>query len=142
MVAAFGGLVYVDRETNRVMRLTYAPEGIPANWPVAGTAGVLEYGFAEIGGQEFLLPLQAEMRVLMRRGAQSRNVMEFGKLSQVLQRGDRQLREALMETLFACLIALQFLVVTAHDWVDIRGWAMALKFSRSSAAASFGSRPL
>jgi hypothetical protein len=47
-----------------------------------------------------------------------------------------------METLFACLIALQFLVVTAHDWVDIRGWAMALKFSRSSAAASFGSRPL
>lgn len=27
-----------------------------------------------------------------------------------------------MQALFTCLITLQFLVVTTHDWVDIPGW--------------------
>jgi hypothetical protein len=27
-----------------------------------------------------------------------------------------------MATLFSCLIVLQFLAVTTHDWVDIPGW--------------------
>jgi hypothetical protein len=27
-----------------------------------------------------------------------------------------------IETLFACLIALQFAAVVSHDWIDIRGW--------------------
>jgi len=29
---------------------------------------------------------------------------------------------AKIETLFACLIALQFAVVVSHDWLDIPGW--------------------
>jgi hypothetical protein len=27
-----------------------------------------------------------------------------------------------IQTLFTCLITLQFVVVTLHDWVDIPGW--------------------
>ena len=27
-----------------------------------------------------------------------------------------------IETLFAGLIALQFIIIAAHDWVDVRGW--------------------
>jgi hypothetical protein len=76
-IFAFSGLVYVDRENNQVLRLTHAPEGIPKDWPAIDVPAELDYGFAEIGGQQFLLPLRAEMRVLLRNGEQSRNVMEF-----------------------------------------------------------------
>jgi hypothetical protein len=78
MVAAFSGLVYVDRENNRVMRITYAPSGIPADWPITRALSELDYGFAEIGGQEFLLPLHAELSVTMKDGGQDRNEMQFG----------------------------------------------------------------
>jgi hypothetical protein len=77
-IFAFSGLVYVDRETNQVMRLTHAIEDIPANWPVVGIPSELDYGFGDVGGQKFLLPLRAEMRVLLRNGNKTRNVMEFG----------------------------------------------------------------
>src|ERR1700741_613364 len=30
---------------------------------------------------------------------------------------------ARIQALFACLITLQFLVIVAHDWIDIPGWA-------------------
>jgi hypothetical protein len=78
MHAAFGGLIYVDHETRNVMRITHAPSGIPASWPFTVIMNDLDYGFAEIGGQQFLLPLRAELNVAMRNGSQLRNVMDFG----------------------------------------------------------------
>ena len=77
MIAAFGGLVYVDRETRQVMRITHSPSGVPARFPFAGISSELDYGFAEIGGQKFLLPLHAELNVTLRDGSQVRNVMDF-----------------------------------------------------------------
>ena len=78
MFAAFGGLVYVDRETNRVLKITAVPFGIPANWPVTAVSSELDYGFAEISGQKFFLPLHAQLNVTMQDGSQTRNEMEFG----------------------------------------------------------------
>jgi hypothetical protein len=78
MIAAYSGLLYVDRENNRVMRITYAPSGIPADWPITGVSSELDYGLAGISGQEFLLPLHAELTVTMKDGSQDRNDMEFG----------------------------------------------------------------
>jgi len=52
IIAAFGGLVYVDRETKRVLKITAAPWGIPANWPIAAASEKLDYGFAEINAFE------------------------------------------------------------------------------------------
>ena len=78
LVAAFSGLIFVDGETSQVMRITHAAEAIPADFPVAGTPASLDYGFAEIGGRTFLLPLQAELVVLMRDGSRNRNLIEFG----------------------------------------------------------------
>jgi hypothetical protein len=77
IIAAFGGLVYVDRDSSRVMRLTHAPSGIPASWPLASMSSDLDYGFAEINGQKFLLPLHAEMTLTLRDGSQARNTMDF-----------------------------------------------------------------
>jgi len=41
------------------------------------TPSVLDYGIAEVGGQPFLLPSRADMRVITKDG-QERNVLEFG----------------------------------------------------------------
>jgi hypothetical protein len=78
MFAAFGGLVYVDRETNRVLKITASPSGIPANWPITAASQELDYGFAEIGGQPFFLPLHAQLNVTMQDGSHARNEKEFG----------------------------------------------------------------
>jgi hypothetical protein len=76
-IAAFGGLVYVDRETSRVMRITYAPTDIPSYWPIAEAGSTLDYGLATIGEQQFFLPRHAELILTARNGRQARNVMEF-----------------------------------------------------------------
>ena len=78
MIAAFGGLVYVDRETNRVLKITAVASGIPAKSPITAVSSGLDYGFAEISGQKFFLPLHAQLNVTMQDGNQTRNEMEFG----------------------------------------------------------------
>jgi hypothetical protein len=78
MIVAFGGLVYVDRETHRVLKLTAVPSGIPANWPITAVSSELDYDFAEISEQKFFLPLHAQLNVTTQDGNQTRNEMEFG----------------------------------------------------------------
>jgi len=78
MKAAFGGLVYVDRETYRVLKFTAVTSGIPANFPITAVSEELDYGFVEISGQQFLLPLHAQLNVTLQDGNQTRNEMEFG----------------------------------------------------------------
>ena len=78
MIAAFGGLVYVDRETSRVLKITAVPSGIPANWQITAASEELDYGFAEISGQTFFLPLHAELNATIQDGTRTRNEMEFG----------------------------------------------------------------
>jgi hypothetical protein len=76
MTSGMRGLVYVDRETNRVMRYAAEAESIPENWPILRTPSVVDYDFADIGGQPYLLPRRVDSRVVTRR-QQSRNVLEF-----------------------------------------------------------------
>jgi hypothetical protein len=78
MIAGFGGLIYVDRETNRVLKITAAPSGIPANWPITAASQELDYGFVEISGQKFFLPLHAQLNATTQDGNQIRNEIEFG----------------------------------------------------------------
>jgi hypothetical protein len=75
--AAMRGLVYLDAESGRILRLRYEPEEIPSGWPVLGAPAVLDYGYAEVAGGMYLLPKRVDMRVIGRSG-QNRNVMEFG----------------------------------------------------------------
>jgi hypothetical protein len=77
MIAGVRGLVYVDAETHKVLRIRTEAEGLPANWPIRRTPSVLDYDFAEVGGEQYLLPSRVDSRVITREG-QSRNVMEFG----------------------------------------------------------------
>jgi hypothetical protein len=76
MVADLQGLVYLDAETNKLLRLRVEAVGIPAKWPVKRTVSVLDYDFADVGGQQYLLPRVSDLRLYLKDGTE-RNVMEF-----------------------------------------------------------------
>jgi len=76
IVTGYRGLVYIDKETERVLRVYSAAENIPVDFPIQLAQTRLDYDFTEISGQEYLLPLKARMR--MRQGRfLSRNDVEF-----------------------------------------------------------------
>ena len=63
IVAAYRGLVYIDKESEQVLRISMRAAGIPADFPIQEARSRLDYDFAEIGGREFLLPLKAQMNM-------------------------------------------------------------------------------
>jgi len=74
---AINGLVYIDRETSEVMRINVRPEGIPTDWPIRGAVSEVDYDYAEIAGQRWLLPLHANATLIMQDGSQHRNTINF-----------------------------------------------------------------
>ncbi|MBI1355115.1 MAG: hypothetical protein GC160_12270 [Acidobacteria bacterium] len=76
IVTAYGGLIYVDKETERTLRIAMEAQDIPPSFPIHRATTRLDYDYIDINGSEFLLPLKAEVR--MRAGREiSRNNVEF-----------------------------------------------------------------
>jgi hypothetical protein len=76
VIAGYHGLVYADSETKSVMRLLVQADSIPPEFPIQQASVDLNYDLAKIGNQEFLLPLDSEVR--LRKGKYlSWNVTEF-----------------------------------------------------------------
>lgn len=76
IISGYAGLVYVDKETERVLRIQMDAENIPPSFPITAAATRLDYDYIEISDQPFLLPLKA--RVTMRSGREmTRNDVEF-----------------------------------------------------------------
>jgi hypothetical protein len=76
IVPGYNGLVYVDRDSFAVMRISLEAQDIPADFPIQQAGTTLDYDFAEISGQQYILPLRAVMR--MRSGKfLSKNEVEF-----------------------------------------------------------------
>lgn len=59
IVPAYHGLVYVDKETHEVLRVTLAAENIPADFPIKRAETVLDYDYQQLSGKTFLLPLKS-----------------------------------------------------------------------------------
>ncbi len=71
----YRGLLYVDRDTLTVLRITLEAL-LPPDFPLQQVATVLDYDFAEIAGGRYMLPLKAVMR--MREGKLlAKNDVEF-----------------------------------------------------------------
>lgn len=71
----YRGLVFVDRDTNEVSRITLDADMPPA-FPVQMATTVLDYDSTDISGIKFMLPLRAEVR--MRAGKELvKNEVEF-----------------------------------------------------------------
>lgn len=62
IVPGYHGLIYADRDTLQVMRITMECDDIPASFPVQQAAEILDYDVANISGQKYLLPLKADLR--------------------------------------------------------------------------------
>ena len=61
IIAGYHGLVYADRNTNMVMRITVECEEIPADFPIQDVKLDLIYDVTKIADQEFVLPLRYEI---------------------------------------------------------------------------------
>jgi hypothetical protein len=59
---AYRGLIYVDRDTLVVLRVTLEAL-LPSTFPLQQVSTVLDYDFAEIAGGRYMLPLKAVMRM-------------------------------------------------------------------------------
>jgi len=55
---AYRGLIYVDRDSNSIVRITQEAYDIPASYPVQAVKEVLDYDFQKIGDNEFMVPLK------------------------------------------------------------------------------------
>ena len=59
----YSGLVYVDRDTHIVMRVTLRAEDIPPTFPIQEADDRLDYDFADINGHQFILPMMAQVHL-------------------------------------------------------------------------------
>jgi hypothetical protein len=83
---AYHGLVYIDKEMHIVTEVTLVAENIPASFPIHKAETTLDYGFADISGHEFLLPLHSQTDMLAD-GELSRNEIEFRCTASTSARG-------------------------------------------------------
>ena len=73
VVVGYRGLIYSNRDSNIVLRLTTEAES-PKDFPLQDVTHLLDYGQVEIAGQPFILPLHAEMQTRM-----SEDFMRYGR---------------------------------------------------------------
>jgi hypothetical protein len=75
---AYEGAVWIDAATRRVLKVEQRTKGIPSDFPISRAEAVLEYGFAAIDRNTYLLPAKGESNGCMTgSGACTRNVIEF-----------------------------------------------------------------
>jgi hypothetical protein len=76
IIVGYRGLIYVDKDTHQVLRITLHATEIPPSFPVQEAGTTLDFDYADISGRTFLLPLRAEIRMRHDRFL-SRNLIEF-----------------------------------------------------------------
>lgn len=64
--AAYRGMVFADRELNTIVRITHEAVNIPPSFAVRDASETLDYGFIEIGGSQYFLPLTATLQMHVR----------------------------------------------------------------------------
>jgi hypothetical protein len=75
---AYGGSVWVDPKTARVLRIEMQARNIPSDFPMDSVESAVDYSYVSIGGSSFLLPAHAESLGCQRGTNQcSHNVIDF-----------------------------------------------------------------
>lgn len=62
IIAGYHGLIFADRETGMVMRISMLCDDIPPDFPVQQVSLDLNYDFIKVSDQDFVLPLRADLR--------------------------------------------------------------------------------
>lgn len=74
------GRVWIDRETNRVLRFEQIATEIPADFPITAASSLINYDWVAIGERKFVLPVHSEILITtVNKGQplQSRNEIRF-----------------------------------------------------------------
>jgi hypothetical protein len=74
------GRIWIDRETNRVLRFEQIATEIPADFPITATALLIDYDWVTIGENKFVLPIRSEVLITaVNKGqvVQTRNEIRF-----------------------------------------------------------------
>jgi hypothetical protein len=74
------GRLWIDRETNRVLRFEQIATEIPGDFPITAASTLIDYDWVSIGEQKYLLPIHSEVlltNVNRRMTIQSRNEIRF-----------------------------------------------------------------
>jgi hypothetical protein len=84
----YTGLVYVDRDTMAIMRVTQDVLETPVGFPINAVRNVLDYDYIDIAGQTFVLPLKASTvsrmgKVLFKNDTEFRMYNRFGTESTI-----------------------------------------------------------
>ena len=85
---AYSGLIYVDRDTRDVLRVTLMAQEIPPSFPIQQAETILDYDYQTLSDHRFLLPLKAENRmrssdVLTRNDVEFRLYRKFSSESEI-----------------------------------------------------------
>ncbi len=76
IVPAYRGLVFIDRDTKMVTKVTLNPYNVPPDFPIQEVHVSLDYDFAKIADGEYMLPLKAVLTSRADRYA-TKNEIEF-----------------------------------------------------------------
>jgi hypothetical protein len=84
----YTGLIYVDRETRAIMRVTQDVLETPSGFPINQVRNVLDYDYIDIAGQTFVLPLKASTvsrmgKVMFKNDTEFRMYNRFGTESTI-----------------------------------------------------------
>jgi hypothetical protein len=77
IVPAYRGLVYIDRDTKMVTKVTLVPYDMPAGFPIREIHSSLDYDFEKIGDSEYMLPLKAVVTSSRTNNILTKNDIEF-----------------------------------------------------------------
>jgi hypothetical protein len=80
VIAGYHGRIWIDRETNRVLRLEEITTEMPADFPITEARWLIDYDWVSIAERQYLLPMQAEVITTARLGEQiyqKRNAIRF-----------------------------------------------------------------
>jgi hypothetical protein len=76
VIVGYTGLIYVDRDTEMILKVTLDAENIPPSFPIGQASTALDYDYTKIGEQTHLLPLKAEVRMRHDK-LLTKNIVEF-----------------------------------------------------------------
>jgi hypothetical protein len=75
---AYKGMIWIDRDTHRTLRIEQEATGLPRDFAYDKVESTLEYGYADIDGTRYLLPRQSiNMGCATGQSSCSRNVVDF-----------------------------------------------------------------
>lgn len=79
-ITGMKGRLWIDREADRVLRVTSEATEIPDTFPIRTAKRVIDYDWVKISEEKYLLPLLSDVRLTIRDKSQlweSRNVIKF-----------------------------------------------------------------